>query len=357
LYTLVSLRAVAQQGAPLGAAQLQVSGARLTIYGDSLTIDADQTLNVGEPARIRTCYGGGAACGSAASGSVPGLKVVGELTGPELPQAAPYETAPGGTFFLPGFQREGDYLLENIRLVDTATGRVLANAEPSLATLHIRQILLASATVTRLTLADLKARGIAITQQNFQAFSFSVGFLFSGQVVNIELPVIFQSGGNILPLDRQTVLLNGLPDSVRHAVLRWEPPQIVPFKLEGTPGDSPNPTDVEPIPDDTPLYGAIVIPGNVSFLNQFFDARLIVANGAPSGSAATLQNLTGALKLPPGDFLRIAATTPPVAAGQKIPVPNANGGGAVGAGEQGTASWTLEGLVAGTQTLRMDIAA
>jgi len=171
LCTLVSLRAVGQQGAPLGTAQLRVSGARLTIYGDSLTIDADQTLNVGEPARVRTCYGSGAACGSAASGSVPGLKVVGELTGPELPQAVPYETAPGGTFFLPGFQREGDYLLENIRLVDTATGRVLANAEPSLTTLHVRQILLASATVTRLTLADLQARGITLTQTNFQAFS------------------------------------------------------------------------------------------------------------------------------------------------------------------------------------------
>jgi len=164
----VSPRAGAQQGAPLGTAQLQVSGARLSIYRDSLTTDAEQTVNVGEPARIRTCYGTGA-CGSAAAGSVPGLKVVGELTGPELPQAISYETVPGGTFFLPGFQREGDYLLENVRLVDTATGHVLANAEPSLATLHVRQILLASATVTRLTLADLQARGITLTQQNFNA--------------------------------------------------------------------------------------------------------------------------------------------------------------------------------------------
>jgi hypothetical protein len=65
----------------------------------------------------------------------------------------------------------GEHLLENVRLVDTATGHVLANAEPSLATMHLRQILLASATVTRLTLADLQARGIAITKQNFQALA------------------------------------------------------------------------------------------------------------------------------------------------------------------------------------------
>jgi RHS repeat-associated protein len=170
LYALGASRAVAQPGAALGTAQLQISGARLALYSDSLTTDAEQTINVGEAARVRTCYGTGAVCGAAAPGSVPGLKVVGDLSGPELPQALPYETAPGGTFFLPGFQREGDYLLSNIRLVETSSGRVLTNAEPSLATLHVRQILLASATVTRLTLADLQARGIAITQQNFQAF-------------------------------------------------------------------------------------------------------------------------------------------------------------------------------------------
>ncbi len=357
LCVLASFDAVAQPGGPFGTAQLQISGARLTIYTDSLTNDADQTLNVGEPGRVRTCYGAGAACGSTTAGAVPGLKVVGELSGPELPQAVTYEIAPGGTFFLPGFQREGDYLLENIRLVEMATDRVLANAEPSLATLHVRQILLASATVTRLTLAELQARGIALTQQNFQAFSFSVGFLFAGQLVNIELPVLFQTDGKILPLDKQKVKLDDLPDSVRHEVRRWEPPQIVPFSLNLPPKDAKDPPDVEPEVLSVPLYGAIVIPGNVSFLNQFFDARLIVANGAPNGSNATLQNVTGALRLPTDGSLRIAATTPPVSVGQKLPLTKANGSGVVGPGEQGTAGWTVEGLVAGTQTLRMEIAA
>jgi hypothetical protein len=87
----------AQPGSPLGTAQLQISGARLTLYADALTNDAEQTINVGEAARVRTCYGTSAACGTAAPGSVPGLKVVGDLSGPELPQAIPYEAAPGGT--------------------------------------------------------------------------------------------------------------------------------------------------------------------------------------------------------------------------------------------------------------------
>ena len=54
--------ALAQQGGSLGAAQLQISGARLTLYRDAQTTDAEQTLNVGEPGRIRTCYGA-AGCG------------------------------------------------------------------------------------------------------------------------------------------------------------------------------------------------------------------------------------------------------------------------------------------------------
>ncbi|HQQ77162.1 MAG TPA: Ig-like domain-containing protein, partial [Thermoanaerobaculia bacterium] len=349
----------AQPGSPLGTAQLQVSGARLTLYADALTTDAEQTVNVGEAARVRTCYGTGAACGTAAPGSVPGLKVVGDLSGPELPQAIPYETAPGGTFFLPGFQREGDYLLSNVRLVETASGRVLANAEPSLATLHVRQILLASASVTRLTLADLQARGITITQQNFNAFKFAVGFVFSGTTVIIDLPVLYNGNGGAQPLAGPTVKLDGLPPAVASAVRRWQPPNIIPFQLNATGPRVPKPggADDEVTDPDYPLYGAIILPGSVSFLNQFFEAKLIVANGAPNGSGATLQSVTGAMKLPSGEVLRLASTAPPVAVGQKLPVLNANGQAVMGPGEQGTASWTVEGLLPGTHVLRMEIEA
>ncbi|HTR03796.1 MAG TPA: hypothetical protein VMN82_11410, partial [Thermoanaerobaculia bacterium] len=351
-------RLAAQSGAPLGVAQLQVSGARLALYADALTTDAEQTINVGEAARVRTCYGSGGACGAAAPGSVPGLTVVGDLSGPELPQAIPYETAPGGTFFLPGFQREGDYLLSNIRLVESASGRVLANAEPSLATLHVRQILLASASVTRLTLADLQARGITITQQDFDAFNFAVGFVFSGTTVTITLPVLYTGNGLAQVLDKPTVNLDGLPAAVAGAVRRWQPPNIVPFQLNASGPRTPSPGAPDEVTDpEFPLYGAIVLPGSVSFLNQFFDAQLVVANGAPGGSGATLQNVTAALRLPSGDVLRLAATVPPVAAGQKLPVLEANGLGAIGPGEQGTAAWTVEGLVPGTHVLRMEIEA
>jgi hypothetical protein len=50
--------------------------------------------------------------------------------------------------------------------------------------------------VTRLSLADLQARGITLTQQNFQAFNFSVSSL-RGQTVTIDFPVLFQEGGTV----------------------------------------------------------------------------------------------------------------------------------------------------------------
>ncbi len=104
-----------------------------------------------------------------------------------------------------------------------------------------------------------------------------------------------------------------------------------------------------------PLLGAIVMPGNVTFLNQFFDARVIVANGAPGGSAVELRELEGVLRLPQGQVLRLARTEPPVAPGQAVPVTAANGLRVLSPGEQGAAAWTLEGLAAGTHVLRADI--
>ena len=75
--------------------------------------------NVGERARVRTCFGAvDAPCGSVFPGDprIAGLLVRGELRGPEVPQPIVLETVPGGTLLLPGFQQEGDYRLENIRL-------------------------------------------------------------------------------------------------------------------------------------------------------------------------------------------------------------------------------------------------
>ncbi len=60
--------------------------------------------------------------------------------------------------------------------------------------------------------------------------------------------------------------------------------RIVPFTLELPEVDALDAGEEPYVPITFPVFGAIVMPGNVSFLNQFFDATLIVANGAPSGA-------------------------------------------------------------------------
>ena len=349
---------------PLARARLQIQGSRLTIYGDAQTNDAEQVINIGEQARVRTCYGGAdAPCGSVAAGDprIQGLNVIGDLRGPELPETLQVSTVPGGTFVLPSFQRNGEYVLANIRLVNVSTGAVLGLADPPSATLHVLQIAVPSASVSRLSLADLQARGIQISQENFQAYRFALGFAVGGGTVTIDLPVLYDGAGTATPLEPPEVYLDGLSDSVRSAVERWQPPSIIPFVLEPSICDPERDEwcreqEVENHPPEFPIFGAIIVPGTVSFLNQFFDAKLLVANAAPAGSDVVLDDLVGSLRLPAANALRLAATEPPIVSGQQVPLLDVLGGRAVAAEAQASASWTVEGLKAGTHALQWDIA-
>ena len=355
-------RDAARPALPIAAGQLQLQSNGLSVYAEGQADDSNLTLNVGEAGRIRTCFGGaGARCGSIDPGDsrIEGLVVAAELRGPELPEPIHLETFPGGTFLLPAFQKEGDYFLENIRLVEAATGRVIAMAVPSFAVIHVRAILLASAKVTALSLAELRERGISISQQNYQAFKFSVGFAFGSDEVKIELPVLYHGNGVVEPLSKPAITFGDNPsDDTVKVVGRWNPPTIVPFRLElpAREGQQLHEEEENAV-EATPLFGAIVIPGNVSFLNQFFDAKLIVANGAQEGSRVDLADVTGILRLPGGEVLRVASTNPPVAAGQKVPLEGENGNRSISPGLQGSASWAVEGLRAGKHLLKMEIAA
>ena len=356
-----SLLASAQTGVELASGQLQIQGSRLTIYSDDAVNDAAQVLNVGEPGRVRTCYGGvAAACGSVdpSDPRVAGLVVRAELSGPELPEPVSCEILPGGAFILPGFQQAGDYLLENIRLEERSTGRVIGAAEPAAAVLNVRQILLTSATVTRLSLEDLRQHGIDLTQENFQAFNFAVGFAFGSGFVYLNLPVLYESNGQVSGLDEPTVLLDGLPPDLVGLVERWQPPTIQPFALEGQ-GDAWLDAE-DPWPEQLhlPLFGVVVLPGTVTFLNQFFDASLIVANGAPADSDVALSGLEAALQLPSGAVVRVHGSDPPVMPGQPVPVLNVDPAAdpeILDSGEQAAAIWTIEGLKVGTHVLTMAV--
>ncbi|HMM35395.1 MAG TPA: hypothetical protein PKA62_11760 [Thermoanaerobaculia bacterium] len=230
---LVAGGAPAQSSGAFASGQLAIQGTRLSIAPG----DEAQILDVAESVRVRTCFAG--VCGSMAPGDprANGLLVKAELSGPELQAPATYTATPGGAFLLPGVQTEGTYLLSNIRLVRaavpaSATEEVLGQATPAVVTLEVRRILATTATVKQLTLAELQARGIQITQQNYDAYSFAVGFAFQGGNVTIDFPVLFQDGGQVDLLAKPEVKLDDLSEELAAAVRRWQPPHIVPFKLE-----------------------------------------------------------------------------------------------------------------------------
>lgn len=359
-----TLAQTAPDAEPLASGRLEIRGSRLTLYSDpeAEVDDAEQTINVGERAVVRTCFGGPAVpCGSVQAGDprIAGLSVEAELAGPELPEPLVLSTVPGGSFLLPSFQQEGDYTLENIRLLSGvgAEAQVVALADPSLAVLHVRKIVLSSASVRALTLEELRARGIELTEQNFQAFDFAVGFAIEGQTVEIKFPVLFHGNGQAENLGKPAVQLDGLPAAVVKLVQAWQPPMVQPIQLEPQPARSGGLSIGEEGEQELsfPLYGAIVIPGTVTFLNQFFEAQLIVANGAPQGSGAQLVRLRALARLPGNQALRLAETDPPVVPGQWVPVLAANGSQALDPGEQGSAAWVVEGLKPGTHSLLLEI--
>jgi hypothetical protein len=345
-------------GDPLATAQVTVQGNRLTLFDDGTTSDAEQTINVDEPARVRTCYGGvDAECGvlPANDPRIAGLKVRAELRGPGLPEAIPMETVPGGSFILPGFQQQGDYYLENIRLVNELTGVVMGEAEPAFAVIHVCRIVLASATVTTLSLEDLRERGIALTEESFQAFNFAVGFAFGESFVTLDFPVIYEGNGTVTPLSNPSVALDDLPDDVIARVAKWTPPMVTMFRLDTPEHELLESSEEENEVLSFPVLGAIVLPGTVTFLNQFFDAQLIVANGAQPGAQVDIADLTGVLRMPSGNVLRLVATEPQVAAGTPVPLALADGSRIVTPGTQASATWMVEGLAAGSHILNMDI--
>jgi hypothetical protein len=191
------------QSDPLASGRLLIQGSRVTLYADAQTSDADQTINVGERARVRTCYGAvGSGCGAVQPGDprVTGLVVRAELRGPELPQALALETVPGDVRAprpraggLPA--REHPSGRVGIR---RAPGQRRAGARRSPRTEDPPD--LGDGT---LTLAELQARGITFTSENFQAFSFAVGFAFGTEIVQIELPLVYEGFGTVVQSDRR----------------------------------------------------------------------------------------------------------------------------------------------------------
>src|SRR5216684_4469364 len=164
----------------------EVASANLNIIGVALEVPRSADTGADIPAVIQTKFGG------MTNDDVPetGMTAVGDLTGPSLDAPITLTTRPGGKFTLPPLHQQGDYVLQNVRLVDKTTGAFVQYASPTATVVHVVGVLGTTVKITQLTPDDLRARGISIDARNYDVYDYNFIFAINGQQVEIPYPVI-----------------------------------------------------------------------------------------------------------------------------------------------------------------------
>jgi hypothetical protein len=300
----------------------------------------------------------------------PNFRVRGELVGPSLSAPLTVEAPVGQPMRIPALSQAGDHVLQNLRVIDAgaAGAPVVAAVTPdSCGIVVIERILVSEVHVNELTFEQIRQAGIVLSDDSYRAFNFTLGLATSSGAQQISIPVAFPEVGVNDP--RPIV---GAPSISGPGV---DVPTIVPVML-GSGLDAEGGGNNE-LPQfggaDVRIPGVVVFPGRVGFLHQFFEAIVIVANGAPNGAPLVLRGLHAKAKLPdagtPGveadDPLRIAETQ----TGGRVTELDLHGLGAdskygtpddalsFGPGESGQGTFLLEGLKEGLHTVNFDLEA
>lgn len=193
--------------------------------------------------------------------------VIAELTGPGISSPITVTAKPGELLMIPPLPMKGTYILDNIRLV--SRNEVILYADPKMALIDTFEKLLITQVVSRpLSIDEIEALGITINPEDFTAYSFTVGFGTETGPVKLELPVI----------------IDYREQNITDQVIRNVPPPqgsgSQPPSMAATPNIFVQGIRITPCEEDlpktgisTPIAGAIVIPGNIAFLNQFFEGK------------------------------------------------------------------------------------
>jgi hypothetical protein len=337
-------RAVA---APLASDQVRILGIRLEVSPGSL--DAPRNVLV----LIDTALKDGAGNDVSSSPIFTNWKVRGELSGPGLDGVVALEGRAGAKLEVPPLLLVGNYIIDGLRLVDGAGSTVLA-ATPSLVRIRVVEKIIVSQVTSRpLSIDEIRDKGIIIDESNFTAIQFTFGFTTESGVVPIDFDVAFpqddeleeEGGGLSFP-----PILPGIdtPNLDIQGIILERPPDF---------------DDVE-IP---PIPGILVIPGNIAFLNQFFQVMLLVSNVAPAGSQLVVTSATAELLLPFGPDGAPETTDDPLAPARTAAFPEgtlatevrnaATGGPEFGPGEDANGEFLVEGRTVGTHRLKVTIEA
>ena len=350
----------------LGSGELLLAGTEVQISPEHQTVPLDL------PTIVETEISGF----DPAQGSLPpSLKILGHLTGPEISGALVLQTAPNEPFRIPRFRLEGEYTLDNIRLVDG--DEFLAWATPRTVTINVTQVLVTSVDSRPLTLEEIESLGLVIDENRYQALSLTFGFAVAGRTLSYSMPVVYSLYGSgpdgedieVFPAVNVPLPEFGggtLPPSGRFR------PQLVPFKLDL---EVPPPPEIpyggcsfkdkqcrERFPPGPPMVGVILFPTDLRLLHQFFSVVLFVQNGAPAGDPLVLRDLSARIKLPSG--LREAETMPPTPLGVPVPVRVPGADGELGTADdlsvivaqaKAEADFQVEGLGEGTHVVEFDL--
>ncbi|MDQ6799844.1 MAG: Ig-like domain-containing protein, partial [Acidobacteriota bacterium] len=345
----------------LAAAALgdEIARANLNILGISLEVDrAPVATGIDIPVAVQTIYGGKK---NDDAHSPPDLSVLGDLTGAGLDTPLTLATKPGRQFQIPALHQPGDYVLQNIRLVDR-DGRFIQQATPSFAKITVADVLKTSVRVRQLSPDELRARGLNLDARAFDCFQLTMVFAINGQEVIVPYDVIVDKRTHeiITPPAPSDVRLPRPP--IAGPPPRFQPPDVFTGVITEDIDSSGAPPAGAPSGDGgitrrRPIVpAALVIPAGFGVLHQFFAVVLNVSNNAPAGAAIRLQDVQATLTSPLA--MRVAKVTPPVTLGQAVPITDkATGTTFLVAQAEGSAEWSLEALRAGTHTLNVAIRA
>lgn len=298
----------------------------------------------------------------------PNYRIRGELVGPSLTAPLTIEARIGSQLPIPALQNVGDHLLQNLRIVDVtdAAGATVAPVVPdSCGITVIERVLVTQVQVNQLTYEQIVQAGINLNSSNYNFYNFTIGLGTSSGTVPIQIPVAMPTTGGQPPVV-------GSPQSPT-GVNGVNVPDIVPVMLEIDQNQDGQPDGNVELPGGQPMQipGVVVFPGRIGLLHQFFEAIVIVANGAPNNTPLVITNLRAKAKLPDAgtpnnptdDPLRIAQTQQ----GGIVSELDIHGLGADGTygtaddtvsfnpGQSGQATFLLEGLREGLHTVNFDL--
>jgi hypothetical protein len=286
---------------------------------------------------------------------------------------------PNEPLLLPPIALVGEYQIDDIRLVHTASGETRTMAAPSRIAVHVFPEVFVSQVVSRpLSIDEIAERGIVIDASSFSAVEFEATFTLAGRPFRVKLPVVtprFRDAQEVIgDAEREERTVEAARLNRRLSEALDLPPEMrmpgLDLQIQGAnfkqvvDGDG----DTGPGRGGEVIPGLVVIPGSVGFLNQFFSVQIFTANAAPTRSTLSVHSIEAELILPPGrdrlpntddDPIRLARVGPEAAVNAIIPVRGLGPDGRAGTpddavrlqpGQSGQGEFLVEGRREGLHT-------